>query len=208
MAGYELHVISNGKQDCMTLTAIAARIQPYVTAIHLREEPRPMKEIRKGLQALLDAGVPPKRIYLNGYPSLASAALLGGTHLKGCTPPLPDVREICLCSIRTGISVHSTEEALQREQEGADYLMFGHIFATDSKLGVPPRGLEQLRDLTAKVKIPVIAIGGITPGRVKSVLEAGASGVAVMSGIWDAADPLEAVKAYADELEQMEVGSK
>ncbi|MEW9700848.1 thiamine phosphate synthase [Paenibacillus sp. SI8] len=201
MAAYELHVISNGRQDWTAMSAIAVNIQPYVTAIHLREKSRPVEEMMKGLQILLAAGVAAKRVYINGHPSLAAAALLGGTHLQGSSPPLPDIRETDdLGSVRTGVSVHSVEEAVQREKEGADYLMFGHIFTTDSKPGLAPRGLEQLRELTANVKIPVIAIGGITPERVNPVLEAGASGVAVMSGIWDAENPLQAVKAYADEL--------
>jgi len=200
MAGYELHVISDGKHSWSTMTAIALEIQSYVTAIHIREKTKPMKEVLRGLQTLLEAGVSPKRIYINGYPSLAIAAKLGGAHLPGSSPPLAAIREICLGYIRTGISIHSAEEAWLREQEGADYLMFGHIFATDSKQGLPPRGIEQLREVTGKVKVPVIAIGGISPGRVRTVLEAGASGIAVMSGIWEAQDPQQAAKAYADEM--------
>jgi len=107
---------------------------------------------------------------------------------------------------RTGVSIHSAEEAKQREREGADYVMFGHIFATNSKVGIPSRGLDSLRDVAAQVSIPIIAIGGMRPERVSSVLEAGASGIAVMSGIWEAEDPLKAVKAYANELERKEVG--
>ncbi|NEW06908.1 thiazole tautomerase TenI [Paenibacillus sp. SYP-B3998] len=204
MARYELHAISTGKQDWETLTAIAGRIDPYVTAIHLREKSKPLKEIMKGLQMLLEAGISSKRIYINGYPAIAKTSLLGGVHLQGTTPSLSEMKELGLDAARIGVSVHSMEEAWQREQEGADYIMFGHIFTTDSKKDVPPRGLEQLSELTAKVNIPVIAIGGMTPQRVHSVLEAGASGVAVMSGIWEAKDPLKAVKAYANELAQME----
>lgn len=205
MPGYELHVISNGKLAWTELAAIASKIHPYVTAIHLREKTKPIDEIFKGLQVLLGAGIPAKSLYINGYPSIAAAAQLGGVQLQGSTPPLPTLREICRGVQRTGVSVHSAKEAMQRKQEGADYLMFGHIFASNSKLGAPPRGLGQLRDVAAQAAIPIIAIGGITPERVRSVVEAGASGVAVMSGIWEAADPLEAVQAYTYELQQMEV---
>lgn len=204
MSVYELHVISNGKLAWTELAAIAAKIHPYVTAIHIREKKKPMDEIFIGLQFLLETGIPAKSLYINGYPWIASSAMLGGLQLPGSTSLLPPIKEIYQCVQRTGVSIHNAEEAIQREQEGADYLMFGHIFATKSKLGAPPRGLEQLRNVAAQVAIPIIAIGGITPERVKPVLEAGASGIAVMSGIWEAADPLEAVKAYTYELQRME----
>jgi thiazole tautomerase (transcriptional regulator TenI) len=204
MSVYELHVISNDKLAWTELAAIAVKIHPYVTAIHIREKKKSMDEIFIGLQFLLETGIPAKSLYINGYPWIASSAILGGLQLPGSTPLLPTIREIYQSLQRAGVSVHSTEEAMQREQEGADYLMFGHIFATKSKLGAPPRGLEQLRNVAAQVAIPVIAIGGITPERVSPVLEAGASGIAVMSGIWEAADPVEAVKAYTYELQRME----
>ncbi|TXK75905.1 hypothetical protein FU659_27015 [Paenibacillus sp. N3.4] len=74
-----------------------------------------------------------------------------------------------------------------------------------SKLDTPARGLKKLREVVGQLAIPLIAIGGITPDRVRSVIEAGASGIAVMSGIWEAVDPLEAVHAYTKALLRMEV---
>lgn len=60
-----------------------------------------------------------------------------------------------------GVSVHSREEAVYAESKGADYLIAGHIFATDCKKGLPPRGLDFLAEICASVKIPVFAIGGM-----------------------------------------------
>lgn len=82
-----------------------------------------------------------------------------------------------------GVSVHNAEEAENACHLGANYLIFGHIFATDCKKGVKPRGLEQLSEICSKVDIPVYAIGGITPENVESCIEAGAAGVCVMSGL-------------------------
>lgn len=205
MSAYELHVISSGKQSWSELAAVSAKIHPYVTAIHIREKAKPMDEIFIGLQFLLEKGIPAKSLYINGYPWIASAAKVGGLQLQGSSPPLPTIGDICQGLMRTGVSIHSAEEGIRREQEGADYVMFGHIFATKSKMGAPPRGLEQLRNVAAQIEIPIIAIGGMTPQRVRPVLEAGASGIAVMSGIWDADDPLKAVQAYTCELQQVEV---
>ncbi|MEC0230488.1 DUF561 domain-containing protein [Paenibacillus alba] len=205
MPKYELHVISNGKLGWTELAAVAAKIHPYVTAIHIREKTKSMDENYIGLQFLLDKGIPASRLYVNGHPWMAAAEKLGGLQLPGHTIPLPNMRSLCDGIHRIGISVHSAEEAVRREQEGADYVLFGHIYETKSKLGVMPRGLEELRLVADEVTLPIIAIGGITPERVSSVLEAGASGIAVMSGIWEAVDPVEAVRAYLNELKQTEM---
>lgn len=80
-----------------------------------------------------------------------------------------------------GVSVHSVSEAKNAESLGASYLIAGHIFATDCKKELAPRGLEYLSDIVGSVKIPVLGIGGITKERIPKVLETGASGICVMS---------------------------
>lgn len=201
MSEKELHVISSGKMAWSEIAKIAAQIHPYVTAIHIREKTKSLDEVFIGIQYIVEQGIPAKSLYVNGFPSIALALQTGGLQLPGTTPPLVIQDEFCRGIQRIGVSVHGADEAKWREKEGADYVMFGHIYATNSKQGVPPRGLEQLRQVVNGVNIPVIAIGGMTPARVKAVLDAGASGIAVMSGIWDAADPLGAVLAYHDELQ-------
>jgi thiazole tautomerase (transcriptional regulator TenI) len=203
----ELHVISNGKLSWFEMAKIAMQIHPYVTAIHIREKMKSLDEVFIGVQYLLEKGIPAKLLYVNGFPSIALALQTGGLQLPGTTPSLVIQDELCRGIQRIGVSVHHADEAKWREKEGADYVMFGHIFATNSKQGVPPRGLDQLVKVVNNVTIPVIAIGGMTPARVSSVLDTGASGIAVMSGIWEADDPLGAVMAYQNELQQIEVST-
>lgn len=81
-----------------------------------------------------------------------------------------------------GASCHSVEEAIEAESLGAGYIIAGHIFATDCKKGLPPRGLDFLRAVCNSVKIPVYAIGGISDRNIASVTEAGAAGACMMSG--------------------------
>lgn len=81
-----------------------------------------------------------------------------------------------------GVSVHSVEEAVFVENHGGSYVTAGHIFATDCKKGVPPRGLEFLKEVCQSVSIPVYAIGGIDETKMEEVMQAGAFGGAVMSG--------------------------
>lgn len=83
--------------------------------------------------------------------------------------------------VTLGVSIHSPEEAVHAEQLGATYLTAGHIFATDCKKGVPPRGLDWLKCITASVSIPVYAIGGITEDNLASVMRCGAAGGCMMS---------------------------
>ena len=82
---------------------------------------------------------------------------------------------------RLGVSVHSIEEAQAAEAMGANILVAGHIFATGSKPGIPPRGIGFLREVCKNVRIPVFAIGGITMENAQQCLDAGAAGICRMS---------------------------
>lgn len=82
-----------------------------------------------------------------------------------------------------GVSVHSVEEAVICERMGASYITAGHIFATDCKKGLAPRGTAFLRSICESVHIPVYAIGGITPDNAIDCVCAGASGVCIMSAL-------------------------
>ncbi len=83
---------------------------------------------------------------------------------------------------KTGASVHSIEEAVEAESLGADFLIAGHIFKTDCKKGVTPRGVGFLSEVTEKVNIPVYGIGGINDANKSLVYESGGSGICIMSG--------------------------
>jgi thiamine-phosphate diphosphorylase len=98
--------------------------------------------------------------------------------------------------ILIGRSVHGIESALQAELDGADYLIAGTIFASNSHPGETPAGLDFLRAVCAAVRIPVIAIGGITPANAPDCIAAGAAGVAVLSPIMRAGDPRQVTEDY------------
>lgn len=93
-----------------------------------------------------------------------------------------------------GVSVHSLDEAISAERSGAAYITAGHIFPTDCKKGLPPRGTDFLREICETVHIPVYAIGGITPENAPLVKAAGASGVCLMSGLMKASEPRDIIK--------------
>jgi thiazole tautomerase (transcriptional regulator TenI) len=199
MAGKELHIISTGELTLAELVRIAAATHRFAAAFHLREKAWTARELMEGTRLLIAAGVPPQRIVVNDRADVAVAAGVRGAHLAWHSLDVREVKRL-FPQLRVGKSVHDEAEAVQAEAEGADYVLFGHIFATASKPGLPARGLAALQSLASRVKVPVIAIGGVTPERVPAVLQAGAAGVAVMSGIMKAADPVSAAQAYHDVL--------
>ncbi len=81
-----------------------------------------------------------------------------------------------------GASCHSVEDAIKAKELGCTYIIAGHIFATDCKKNIPPRGLEFLRQVCHAVDIPVYAIGGVNAENMELVKEAGAAGGCMMSG--------------------------
>lgn len=95
-----------------------------------------------------------------------------------------------------GVSIHSVDEAIEAQQLGASYLIAGHIFSTDCKKGVPPRGLSFLEDVCDSVTIPVFAIGGITSNRLKDIANTGAKGVCIMSEAMTCLNPVGLTNQY------------
>jgi thiazole tautomerase (transcriptional regulator TenI) len=196
----ELHVISTGKQELTRFAHIAGNIHNEVTAIHLREKSRTLAEMMRGVQLLLEAGVPMRKIRINGCIEASISLGVGGIHLPGGYLRENSIRMLCFEPIQVGASIHSAYEARRMERLGVHYVLFGHVYETSSKPGLPPRGIQQLAEVVRQVSVPVVAIGGITPERVQEVMECGAGGVAVMSGILEAANPYEAAHRYAEEL--------
>ena len=97
---------------------------------------------------------------------------------------------------RVGVSVHSVEEAKQAKALGAAYVTAGHVFTTDCKPDLSPRGLSFLQNVCGAVPIPVFAIGGINETNLDSVLQAGADGICLMSSMMKCSDP----PTYVDRL--------
>ena len=88
-----------------------------------------------------------------------------------------------------GASVHSVSEGAKAAEDGAAWITFGHFFPTSSHPNDPCRDIAELKIVASMASIPVIAIGGIGVEQVATVIESGASGVAVISAILDAPDP-------------------
>ena len=134
---------------------------------------------------------------VNDRCDLAMAVEADGVHLGQTDLPLSLARRVVRNAMLIGVSTHNPEQVRTATNEGADYLGFGPIFPTSTKLHHDPvvglQGLKYIRGLTS---LPVFAIGGITPDSVFGLCQAGANGVAVASGILDAADRPQAFTQY------------
>ncbi|WP_019414375.1 thiazole tautomerase TenI [Paenisporosarcina sp. TG20] len=195
----KLHVISTGTQKPQQLVEIIGQIHPFIDAIHIREKSKTAKEVYEIVMLLINRNIPLSKIIINDRIDVAYALKAQGVQLAYHSLPA-DVVKKQFESLRVGCSVHSVDDAQLAQQQGADYVILGHIFTTNSKPGLAPKGLELLQVVSHSVTIPVLAIGGIKPANVRDVLDAGAKGIAVMSGIMDAKDPLKAVNEYAQQL--------
>lgn len=125
----------------------------------------------------------------------ADAVQLGQTSF-----PVFDARRLLEPKTAIGVSVHTPAEAANAVRNGADFLLAGTLFESETHPGQRPAGLVWLRE-AASLGVPVIGIGGITPDRIRPVLDAGASGVAAIRGIWNAPDPIDALGQYLQHLE-------
>ena len=123
------------------------------------------------------------RLLVNDRSDIARAGGADGVHLTGQSLPADVVRRIYGPEFLIGVSTHSLEEARIARIKGADFVVFGPVFETESKRAFgAPQGLEKLREICSELpEFPVIAIGGITLDNAKACLEAGASGIAGIS---------------------------
>lgn len=123
------------------------------------------------------------RLLVNDRFDVARAAGADGVHLTETSLPARVVREMCGDDFVIAVSTHSLESARAARDGGADFVVFGPVFETESKRAFgPPQGLEKLREVTAELEgFPVLAIGGINVDNADSCINVGASGVAGIS---------------------------
>lgn len=136
-------------------------------------------------------------LIINDLPELAREVDADGVHLGQDDLPAVNARQVLGGSKLIGISTHSVEEALKAEAQGADYIALGSIFPTDSKEDTQLVGLDTLRRVRKAVRVPLVAIGGMTPAGAYDALETGADSVAVISAIMQDADPARVAREFA-----------
>ena len=170
--------------------------------IQIREKDLDTRELLRFVEAVQQLAHPFRvPCLINDRVDLVLATEAAGVHLRADSMPTKEARQCLGDGYLIGKSIHSAEEALQSEQDGADFVVLGPVYETPSKQQYgPPLGTDVVREAVRHCAIPVYAIGGLTPSRVEQVMAAGAAGVAVISSISQAASPREAVTTYATQL--------
>jgi thiamine-phosphate pyrophosphorylase len=145
------------------------------------------------------AAPPATRLFVNDRLDVALAVDASGVQLGVGSLPVSAARRLD-AAWWIGKSVHDLAEAETARAEGADYLVVGPVYATATHPDRAPLGLEALARISS-LGLPVIAIGGIDPGRMREVKAAGAYGAAAIRALWDAADPGDATRRMFEELQ-------
>jgi len=141
-------------------------------------------------------------LIVNDRTDIALACEADGVHLGQSDLPLHAARGLLGPDRWIGVSTHDVAQARRAAEGGADYIGFGPIFSTSTKeTGYLPRGLDALRAVRRAVEVPVVAIGGATPDNARSVLEAGADAVAMITALTSGVDVADRVRAAVAVLE-------
>ena len=134
-------------------------------------------------------------LFVNDRIDVALGVDAHGVQLGTASMPVGAARELVGEKKLIGVSTHSVREAKEAEQAGADFILFGPVCYTPSKaLYGKPQGLGLLKEVVEKVSLPVYAIGGIKVENIAEVKETGVRGVALISAVLSAADPLTAAR--------------
>jgi thiamine-phosphate pyrophosphorylase len=169
--------------DVELLEVIAHNLAAGIEWIQIREKDLCARELLVLVERALALPNPKgSKILVNTRVDVALAAGAAGAHLPSGSPAAKLWRAIAPPGFLIGVSCHSVNEVRAARDEGADYVVFGPIFAPRSKTSeFPPRGLAGLAEAAAAVRIPVLALGGITAANTQDCVNAGAAGIAAIS---------------------------
>ncbi len=199
-----LILIGNRFTDEATSDRIVEAVRGGVRWVHLRDHQARSSAFELVVPAVVSRireEASDAAVSVNGRPDVARHLAL---HYHGQTHPdaVSAARKSLAPSTVIGYSAHTLEDAEAAVAHGADYVFFSPIFPTLSKPGAEGVGLDALRRCVDRLDgTPVYALGGITPDAVDACLDAGAHGVAVLSGILQAPDSAAAARAYLDVIE-------
>lgn len=142
------------------------------------------------------------QLIINDRIDIALAVGADGVHLGVASIPVAVVRGIVGKDFLIGYSAHAVSEALEAEQDGADFITFGPVFDTPSKRSYgQPLGLQTLSEAVKTLSIPVYALGGIKLSAMSRLLTTGCRGIALISAVMAADDPCRAAEELIVALE-------
>jgi len=178
---------------------VEAAVRGGATLVQLREKETAREEIVRLGRAVLEV----TRRYgalliVNDHPSVAKEIGADGVHVGREDPPVAEARSLLGPNVVIGASCYGdVERAVAAEQAGADYVAFGTPFPSPTKAKRTDISLEIFQEAKHRIHVPVFAIGGITIANAQQIIDAGADGIAVVSGVFGAPDVEAAARALA-----------
>jgi thiamine-phosphate pyrophosphorylase len=192
---YSLYLVTD--RQLLAGKDLAATVEQAIlggaTLVQLREKDASTRDFYQ--QAVLIKQITVKYhvpLIINDRADIALAVDADGLHIGQEDLPLHIARQIVGPEKLIGVSTTTLEQALAAEAAGADYLGIGAVFPTGTKSDADSVSLEELRAIKAKLRIPIVAIGGINETNINSVMAVGVDGAAVVSAIIARPDPLRA----------------
>ena len=182
--------------------AVSLALDGGVDLVQLREKQLPAEALF-ALAVKLRAVTIGRAIFLiNDRIDVALGCEADGVQIGEEGMPLTTVRSLLGQDLLMGCSTHGSQRTILAETYGADFLVAGSIFHSRTHPERSPHGLSLLSETCKSTRLPILAIGGITSPRVKTVLEAGASGIAVIQAILGSHDPLNAARGLRSSLDK------
>jgi thiamine-phosphate pyrophosphorylase len=183
---------------------VEAAVRGGATMVQLREkDTAPEEFIRLGRELLAVTRRYGALLIINDHPTIAKEIGADGVHVGREDPPVAEARALLGPEAIIGASCYGeVTRAVAAEHEGADYVAFGTPFPSPTKAKRTDISLGIFQEVKRQVHVPVFAIGGITVDNARQVIDAGADGLAVVSGVFAASDVEAAARALAQLFER------
>ncbi|MFI5202523.1 MAG: thiamine phosphate synthase [Candidatus Kapaibacterium sp.] len=197
-----LHVIIGSTNDERTIELAMLARDEGAAVVQLRDKFRRDEDLL-ALANILRAVLDDVTFIINDRADIARVVNADGVHLGQNDMPIGEARQFLGPDAIIGISASNIEEALGAERAGANYIGFGHLFPTRSKVKqCAPKTVEELRAVAAAVSIPVIGIGGITEPNVNDILIPGLGGIAVIGAVNESENPSKTIRNFVKSLKE------
>lgn len=206
MIDFKLYLITDRTQTAgRELPAVIAEaLTGGVRSVQLREKDlsaRQQLELAVQLRTLTREHN--ARLLINERIDIALAVGADGVQVGAGSLPVTEVRRLLGPELLIGYSAHTLGEALQAERDGADFVTFGPVYRTPSKLKYgEPVGIAQLAEVVSSLGIPVFALGGVKEASIPAVMATGCHGVALISAIISDPDPKTATGFLLEKIEK------
>jgi thiamine-phosphate pyrophosphorylase len=191
---FRLYLITDSRLSVGVEDALKAGVR----SVQLRDKDLPTRELLSLAYKMRELTMKyDSKFFINDRLDIALSVDADGVHLGQSGIPAYAARKAAGERLMIGVSTHNIREAETAQKDGSDFITFGPLYRTPSKLKYgEPVGLDALKDAVKKISIPVFGIGGVKPENAKDVIDCGAYGIAVISGILCERDVKAAAEKY------------